>query len=91
MRGEEFFLILATIVAATTVVHGAFRMIGKYLETKLRLKMGGKDDEHLIAEIDEMKQKLHHHQDVEERVAELEERLEFAERLLAKKEPRVLE
>ena len=67
-------VVLFISIAAITIMRGPFgraladRLSGKHLQT------GSPDDERLAAEVDELRQRL----------ADVEERLDFAERVIAR-------
>ncbi len=49
----------------------------------MKVEQGGAGTEHLLAEMDELRTRLEGSDDLRERVADVEGRLDFAERLLA--------
>ncbi len=77
------FLSFTSIVAVTTIAFGIMRGINKHLDRKMKVEQGGAGNEHLLAEMDELRTRLEGSDDLRERVADVEERLDFAERLLA--------
>ena len=83
MPEEIVFLSFTSIVAVTTIVFGIMRSINKHLDRKMKAEQGSVGNEHLLAEVDELRTRLEGSDDLRERVADVEERLDFAERLLA--------
>ncbi len=83
MPEEIVFLVFTGIVAVTTVAFGIMRSINKHLDRKWRAREGGPGHEPILAELEEMRTRLDGSDEVRDRVAELEERVDFAERLLA--------
>ena len=74
MPEEIVFLSFTSIVAVTTIAFGIMRSINKQLDRKMKVEE---------AEMEELRMRLEGSEDLRERVADLEERLDFAERLLA--------
>ena len=83
MPEEIVFLSFTSIVAVTTIAFGIMRSINKHLDRKMKVEQGGAGSEHLLAEVEELRTRLEGSEDLRERVADVEERLDFAERLLA--------
>ncbi len=83
MPEEIVFLTFTSIVAVTTIAFGIMRNINKHLDRKMKVEQGGVGNEHLLAEVEELRTRLEGSEDLRERVADVEERLDFAERLLA--------
>ena len=83
MPEEIVFLSFTSIVAVTTIAFGLMRSINKHLDRKMKVEQGGGDNEHLLAEMEELRTRLDGSEELRERVADVEERLDFAERLLA--------
>ncbi len=83
MPEEIVFLTFTSIVAVTTIAFGIMRSINKYLDRKMKVEQGGAGNGHLLAEVEELRTRLEGSEDLRERVADVEERLDFAERLLA--------
>lgn len=69
-------IVLATLAAATIVLWPIMRALGRRLEAK------GRGEPALQAEVDQLHQRLADVDALQHRVSELEERLDFAERLL---------
>lgn len=82
MSGPEFVLSLAAMGLFSGLVFSVIRTIGKYLER--RQTGGGRDVAELRAAVDALRAAIAEQQDQGQRLAELEERLDFAERLLAR-------
>jgi hypothetical protein len=82
VNGPEFVLSLAAMGLFSGLVFSVIRTIGKYLER--RQTAGGRDLAELRAAVDALRAEVAEQQDQSQRLAELEERLEFAERLLAR-------
>ena len=74
MPEEIVFLSFTSIVAVTTIAFGIMRSINKQLDRKMKVEE---------AEMEELRTRLEGSEDLRERVADVEERLDFAERLLA--------
>ncbi len=74
MPEEIVFLSFTSIVAVTTIAFGIMRSINKRLDRKMKVEE---------AEMEELRTRLEGSEDLRERVADGEERLDFAERLLA--------
>ncbi len=83
MPEEIVFLSFTSIVAVTTIAFGIMRSINKHLDRKMKIEEGGQGNEHLLAEVEELRTRLDGAEELRERVADVEERLDFAERLLA--------
>ena len=71
-------MVFLTLVAATVILWPIMRAIGRRLEGK------GRDDTALRAELEQLHQRLGEVDHLQQRVAELEERIDFAERMLAR-------
>ncbi len=69
--GRDSILDFTSIVAVTTIAFGIMRSINKHLDRKWR------------AQQEEMQTRLDGSDELRDRVAELEERVDFAERILA--------
>ncbi len=82
MPGEIVFLAFTSIVAVTTIAFGIIRSINKHLDRKWRAQQGGPGHEPILAELEEMRTRLDGSDELRERVGELEERLDFTERIL---------
>jgi len=78
--GQMMFVMIALIVAATLVLYPLMRAIGKRLEGR---SVGERDVTALKRELDTLRAHLAEVESGMGRVAELEERVDFAERLLA--------
>ncbi len=74
MPEEIVFLSFTSIVAVTTIAFGIMRSINKRLDRKMKVEE---------SEMEELRTRLEGSEDLRERVADVEERLDFAERLLA--------
>ena len=83
MPEEIVFLTFTSIVAVTTIAFGIMRNINKHLDRKWRAQQGGPGLEPILAELEEMRTRLDGSDELRDRVVELEERLDFAERILA--------
>ena len=83
MTEEIVFLAFTSIVAVTTIAFGIMRSINKHLDRKWRAQQGGPGHEPILAELEEMRTRLDGSDELRDRVAELEERVDFAERILA--------
>ncbi len=83
MPEEIVFLAFTSIVAVTTIAFGIMRSINKHLDRTLRAHQGGPGREPILAELEEMRTRLDGSDELRDRVAELEERVDFAERILA--------
>ncbi len=82
MPEEVFILSIVSIFSVTALGFGFMRTISRHLERKWRGKDGA-PGEQVLAELEELRSRLEGSEDVRERVAELEERVDFAERLLS--------
>ncbi|MGH7614457.1 MAG: hypothetical protein ACREMW_10515 [Gemmatimonadales bacterium] len=80
-QGVTFVFVMIGVIAvpmlAVMVVPALARSIRKRLE-------GATVDRSLVAEVDTLRERVRSAESLERRVAELEERLDFAERLLSK-------
>lgn len=85
MDGPEFMLSLTAMALFSGLVFSVIRTIGKYLER--RQTGGGRELAELRAAVDALRAEIAEHQDQSQRLVELEERLDFAERLLARQQP----
>ncbi|MEO8032377.1 MAG: hypothetical protein ABJC74_07530 [Gemmatimonadota bacterium] len=82
MPPEAIFLFaLAVLVVSAIVLWPLVRAWSRRIEGR------GQPDQAVLDELDQMRQRLSQVEDLPHRVAELEERAEFAERLLAQREP----
>jgi Tfp pilus assembly protein PilO len=76
--GSILFIILVSVVAATVILWPIVRALARRLEGK------GTVDAGLKADVEHLHQRLGEVDALQARVGELEERLDFAERLLAR-------
>ena len=83
MPEEIVFLSFTSIVAVTTIAFGIMRSINKHLDRKMKVEQGAGGHEHLLAEVEELRTRVDGSEELRERVADVEERLDFTERLLA--------
>jgi hypothetical protein len=84
--GSILFIVLISVVAATIILWPIVRALARRLEGK------GTGDAGLKAEVEHLHQRLGEVDALQARVGELEERVDFTERLLAKnREPDRLE
>ena len=87
MPEEIVLLSFTSIMAATGLLFGLMRSINKHLDRKYRVKAGA-PDEQVLAELEDLRSRLEGADHLAERVAELEERLDFAERVLSQEQPK---
>jgi hypothetical protein len=86
MTGSEFILSLAAMGLFSGLVYSVIRTIGKYIE---RRQAGGpRELAELRAAVDALRRDLAERRDDDGRLLELEERVDFAERLLARERDR---
>lgn len=71
-------IVFLTMVAATVILWPVMRALARRLEGK------GQGDPALRAEVEQLQQRLGEVDHLHQRVAELEERIDFAERMLAR-------
>jgi hypothetical protein len=71
-------LVFLALVAATVILWPIMRAIGRRLEGK------GQGDAALRAEVEQLQHRLGEVDQLHQRIAELEERIDFAERMLAR-------
>jgi hypothetical protein len=83
MPEEIVFITVVSIVSLTALGFGLMRTIGKHLERKWQVTHGGAGAEQVSAEMEELRVRLEGADELRERVADLEERMDFAERVLA--------
>ena len=76
--GSILFIILVSVVAATVILWPIVRALARRLEGKGTVEAG------LKADVEHLHQRLGEVDALQARVGELEERLDFAERLLAR-------
>jgi hypothetical protein len=76
-----FLMVLAILAAATIVLFPLFRAIARRIEGR-----GGMNAE-ARAELEELRDRVSRLEEAHPRMTELEERVDFAERLLAQREP----
>lgn len=76
-----FLMVLAILAAATIVLFPLFRAIARRIEGR-----GGMSAE-ARTELDELRERVSRLEEGHPRMTELEERVDFAERLLAQREP----
>lgn len=88
MNEAEFFVVLASIIACTTLGVTFLRVLGRYLERKAG--GGGPDVRELAERVERLERDVPLLRDADVRLGDLEERLEFAERLLARAQAREL-
>ena len=74
---------LAGMATGTLFLYGVYRLINRWLE----LRHGGRLPESAVDDIAELRGEITELRELPARVAELEERLDFAERLLARGRP----
>ena len=74
-------VILAALAAATIVLWPLVRALARRLEGK------GAQSAVLQAEVDELRSRVHELEGAQSRLLDLEERLDFTERILTQKEP----
>ncbi|MBA3260058.1 MAG: hypothetical protein H0T68_11415 [Gemmatimonadales bacterium] len=74
-------IVLLSLVAATVILWPIMRALARRLEGK------GGGDPALRAEVEQLHQRLGEVDNLQLRMGELEERIDFAERLLAQQEP----
>ena len=81
MPDEVFVLFILSIVSVTGLGFGLMRTINRHLERK----WGGHglDEGRVLPEMEELRGRMDGVEDLQGRVLELEERVDFAERLLA--------
>jgi Tfp pilus assembly protein PilO len=80
MSGPELVAFMVLIGGITGMVGIIARAVVRYQDRRLQAR---EDDPALRAEMDELRAQIAEHQDVRQRLLELEERLDFAERMLA--------
>ncbi len=86
MSGTEFVLSLAAMGLFSGLVFSVIRTIGRFLER--RQPGGARELAELRAAVDALRTEMAEQQDQSQRLLELEERVDFAERLLAKERDR---
>jgi hypothetical protein len=79
---EIVFLTFTSIVAVTTIAFGIMRSINKHLDRKWQAQQGGPGHEPILGELEELRTRLEGSDELRDRVVELEERVDFAERIL---------
>ncbi len=82
MPDEILALSIISIFSLTALGFGLMRTVSGHLERRWRSKHGG-GGEQVLTELEELRSRLEGSEDIRDRVAELEERVDFAERLLA--------
>ncbi|MCZ6916214.1 MAG: hypothetical protein O7I93_05520 [Gemmatimonadetes bacterium] len=82
MPDEVLALSIISILSLTALGFGLLRTVSRHLERKWRRKDGGGSDQ-VLTELEELRSRLEGSEDIPDRVAELEDRVDFAERLLA--------
>ena len=85
MSGPELIAFMVLVGGITGIVGIIARAVVRYQDRKLRAQA---EDPGLRAEVDELRAQLLEQQDVRQRLAELEERVDFAERMLARERDR---
>lgn len=88
MPEEIVFLSFTSIVAVTGLAFGLMRTVSKHLERKHT--GGGGDVRALRAEVEDLRGQLLGVEEMRERMADLEERTDFNERMLAQGRDRAL-
>lgn len=81
MPNEIVMLAVMGIASVTALGFGLMRSINRHLERKWKAARGG-GDERVLHDVEELRSRLEGLEDVHARVLELEERVDFAERLL---------
>jgi hypothetical protein len=87
MSGPDLVAFTVLVGGITGVVGIIGRTVVRYQDRKLRVGAGAPDPA-LRAELEDLRAQLAEHEDVRQRVLELEERVDFAERLLARQRDR---
>lgn len=88
MTFPEFVLSLAAMGLFSGLVFSVIRTIGRYLEH--RQTGSGRELAQLRAEVEALRADLAEHLDSRQRLLDLEERVDFTERLLARQQDRAL-
>lgn len=81
MPDEIFILVVMSLASVTALGFGLMRSVNRHLERKWQAARAG-GDERVLHEVEELRSRLEGLEDVHARVLELEERVDFAERLL---------
>jgi hypothetical protein len=84
MPGELVPIMLAAIIGGTILGSHVIRLIGKYLDRR----MGPADPEQVTAlqrEVERLRDRVEAVEDLSARMVELEERMDFAERVLTQR------
>jgi hypothetical protein len=84
MSGPEFVLSLAAMGLFSGLIYSVIRTIGKYIER--RQPGGARELAELRAAVESLRGELVQRREDGERLLELEERVDFAERLLARQQ-----
>jgi hypothetical protein len=82
MPDEVVILAITSIFAVTALGFGLMRTISRSSERRWQLKKG-LPGEQVAAELEELRSRLEGSEDMRDRLAELEERVDFTERLLS--------
>ncbi len=88
MSGPEFVLVLTAMGMTSGLIFSVVRIVGRYLERKQT--GNGPDLAQLRAEVEALRAELAEQQDERQRLLELEERVDFAERLLTRERGQAL-
>ena len=83
MSGGDVLGLLVAMGSLISILAIGARTILRYQEQRLRAR-GAPQDAAVRAELEEMRAQLAEQQDVRQRLLELEERMDFAERLLVR-------
>ena len=82
MPEEVVVLSFISIVAVTSLAFGLMRSVNRHLDRKWRARHGT-GEQRALSELEELRSRVERIEDIQLRVGELEERVDFAERLLA--------
>ena len=82
MPDEVFILAILSLVSITALGFGLMRSINRHLDRKHQSERG-LDEDRVLSELDEVRGRLEGVDELRGRMVDLEERVDFAERLLA--------
>ncbi len=82
MPDEVFIIAMTSIVSVTLLGFGALRTISGHLARKLKAQHGGEGSQQVLAELEDLRSRLEGSDELRDRLVDMEERLDFAERVL---------
>ena len=82
MPDEVFIIAMTSIISVTLLGFGALRTISGHLARKLKAQQGGEGSGQVLVELEDLRSRLEGSDELRDRLVDMEERLDFAERML---------